>query len=664
MCLECLLARSASTRTRTYERLQSQYLNVSFSAWKQKMWTTLILLKRPQYLERSETLKHALTIHQAVSTRLPSAPMFSRTLAKGKTPSVCVIGGGFAGMRCAAVLMQHGVDITIVEARNRLGGRVSILTPLVGDLRLFIPLGRAEQSPWSSRRSVGLQVLHHDLVHPGSAKQAYSGPNWIHGTDHNPIMDLAVETGTITHSWGERQAVIDEQGHLMSEDEVAEYSEAMWATIADAFRYSESSSSIPPEQSLMDFLKGKMKENYPDGGSKDDLRKREAILRISEMWGAFVGTEIQRQSLRFFWLEEGIEGKNLFVASTYEKILRHVCASVTKARIKLDHRVVAVESEHTEGNVPKVKVKAANGWQHTFDEVVVTAPLGWLKRNKHVFEPPLPSRLSKAIDAIGYGRLDKVTRPRSCIIYIASAKSTKVYITFPSAFWDESLPSQSNSVDHFQPSLHSAPNTTATTAPLHHPNDATTASTNHYPGFTHWMRHSYAPKTNPHGWNIEGCNLASLPPSCAHPTLLFYIFDPCSSHIANLISSSPSPSHTTALLTNFFQPYFSRLPNYSPTSPSCIPSSIIATAWANDEFAGYGSYSNFQVGLEEGDKDIEVMREGMPERRVWLAGEHTAPFVALGTTTGAWWSGEKVAERILRAYGLVDGYGDGKESLV
>lgn len=53
------------------------------------------------------------------------------------------------------------------------------------------------------------------------------------------------------------------------------------------------------------------------------------------------------------------------------------------------------------------------------------------------------------------------------------------------------------------------------------------------------------------------------------------------------------------------------------------------------------------MGLEKGDEDVEVMRKGMPEQGVWLAGEHTGPFVALGTATGAYWSGEGVAKRIL-----------------
>lgn len=43
-----------------------------------------------------------------------------------------------------------------------------------------------------------------------------------------------------------------------------------------------------------------------------------------------------------------------------------------------------------------------------FDEVVVTAPLGWLKKNKSAFAPSLPQRLLSAIHSIGYGCLEKV----------------------------------------------------------------------------------------------------------------------------------------------------------------------------------------------------------------------------------------------------------------
>lgn len=174
---------------------------------------------------------------------------------------------------------------------------------------------------------------------------------------------------------------------------------------------------------------------------------------------------------------------------------------------------------------------------------------------------------------------------------------------------------------------------TATTAPIHQASNSDPSQSDddpsYYPGFTLFTAPSYASDTNPSQWNQESINLAALPGSTAHPTLLFYIFGPTALHIAKLLASHPSSEHHE-LLTNFFRPYYSRLPNYSLHEPLHQPRAILATAWANDELAGCGSYSNFQIGLEKGDEDIETMRRGMPERGVWLAGEHTAPFVALG----------------------------------
>jgi hypothetical protein len=53
-------------------------------------------------------------------------------------------------------------------------------------------------------------------------------------------------------------------------------------------------------------------------------------------------------------------------------------------------------------------------------------------------------------------------------------------------------------------------------------------------------------------------------------------------------------------------------------SIDCAPVSCIATNWIADEYAGFGSYSMFEVGLEEGDKDIEIMRDGLPGKVILL----------------------------------------------
>ncbi|KAI4615128.1 hypothetical protein J4E83_006852 [Alternaria metachromatica] len=510
----------------------------------------------------------------------------------GKIPHVCVVGAGVAGLRCADLLLKQGVKVTILEGRNRVGGRLC-------------------QSD-----GLGHRV---DL-----------GPNWIHGTDDNPILDLAKETKTTTMNWDGRQSVFDSQGNHMSDKDAAKNTERVWAIVEQAMKLSnETSTTIPAEKSLYDYFQEQVLEMFPN--KNDEAKKQQqTILQMAEMWGAFVGSPVQRQSLKFFWLEECIDGENLFVASTYDKVLKKIAEPALKdATMLFEHKVRRIISgEKTEDT--RVTVEVEGRQSMTFDEVIMTAPLGWLKRNLGAFVPELPKRLTDAVGSLGYGHLDKV------------------YISFPKAFWNEPITNDSTSPSASRDL--SKPNVTATTAPIHQATDSP-VNPAHYPGFTHWTHPTYASETNPESWDQEAVNLAALPEGSAHPTLLFYTFGPTSLHIAQLLASNPQTKHNT-LLDSFFAPYYTKLPNYNPKDPSCTPTAILATAWANDELAGYGSYCNFQVGLEKGDEDVETLRRGVPERGVWLAGEHCAPFVALGTVTGAYWSGEGVAKRVLQAYGL------------
>ena len=53
-----------------------------------------------------------------------SPAMLRRLMPKGRRPRVCIVGAGVAGMRCAQVLGEKGINVTVLEARNRTGGRV------------------------------------------------------------------------------------------------------------------------------------------------------------------------------------------------------------------------------------------------------------------------------------------------------------------------------------------------------------------------------------------------------------------------------------------------------------------------------------------------------------------------------------------------------------
>ncbi|TPX23246.1 hypothetical protein DIZ76_012572 [Coccidioides immitis] len=493
----------------------------------------------------------------------------SAALALPKSSHIGIIGAGLAGLRCADILLQKGARVTILEARDRIGGRIC-------------------------QSDIGGTPV--DL-----------GPNWIHGTENNPIVSISKHTKTVTHSWDGPQAIIDSSGRLLDAQDATKFSEFTWETIDKALDHSrKNAATIPPNLSLCDYIREELEKTTFSQSEK------EACMELSKSWGAYIGSPVDRQSLKFFFLEECLDGTNLFVASTYKDILQTAAEPALEgAKICLNDPVVSVKAEPRKPRVEHhVTVSTASGKEYVFDEVVATFPLGWLKKNKSVFSPPLSPRLSTAIDSISYGQLEKV------------------YVHFPEAFWNvEGIKEVSNASN-------SAEDEARHLALM--------------PGFTQFLNPNYVDRPAIPFWNQECLSLATLPKSCAHPTLLFYTYGPCAAHIVNKISSlSPESKEYFETLDGFLHPFYSRMPGYDPDSPSCKPIAFLATKWQLDPWAGNGSYSNFQVGLKEGDRDIEIMREAAGvERGLWFAGEHTAPFVALGTTLGPYWSGELVAEKI------------------
>lgn len=162
------------------------------------------------------------------------------------------------------------------------------------------------------------------------------------------------------------------------------------------------------------------------------------------------------------------------------------------------------------------------------------------------------------------------------------------------------------------------------------------------PGFTQWLSPAYANATNPDRWYHESVDLASIPGEEGHPTLLFYIHGDQSLQLTTDLAKLTELQKTEYLIAAF-KPYYSLLPCYAEDNANCKPVCFLATNWLADEFAGNGSYSNFPIGVETASEDIEIMREGLPGRGVWFAGEHTGPFIALGTVTSAYVSYHRIS---------------------
>ena len=105
--------------------------------------------------------------------------------------------------------------------------------------------------------------------------------------------------------------VYDENGHRIDAETAAQYSELVWGMIGEGFKYSnQNTASIPPEISLMDFLKSLVKEKGLDHTSS------KTVLQMARMWGDFVGEPIEKQSMKYFWLEECIEGGEPYIIAS------------------------------------------------------------------------------------------------------------------------------------------------------------------------------------------------------------------------------------------------------------------------------------------------------------------------------------------------------------
>ena len=205
--------------------------------------------------------------------------------------------------------------------------------------------------------------------------------------------------------------MFDGFGKAIPHEIATKCNEVLWSMISDAFNYSsEKSNSVPANMSLLDFFKERVASSVASFEDDPDklVMMEKTVLEMAQIWGAFVGTSVARQSLRFFWLEKSLDGEDVFVADTYKKILDRIAQpAIAKAFLKLENEATSTHTVQSDSAI-KVRVEILNHSAEDFDGVVVTATLGWLKRNKSIFHPPLTEELQSSIDAISYGQLDKV----------------------------------------------------------------------------------------------------------------------------------------------------------------------------------------------------------------------------------------------------------------
>jgi len=273
------------------------------------------------------------------------------------TPRVVVIGAGMAGLTAARALRHRGLAVTVLEARERIGGRI-----------------------WTSRQ-LGPPI---DL-----------GAAWIHGDEGNPLVKRAHSARLHTQAtdWAALR-LYDHDGQRLSDAELEQawrHVELVEASIAEAQQ------TASPKDSLAPLLTAA--RQGPLAGLSPRLRRAVEWLLQSAIESE-AGANYAQRSLAAYDSEDSFDGDDLLIREGYAALLGPLAEGLD---IRLGCPVIAIEHDGS-----GARVVCASAPPVDAEAVVVSVPLGVLKSGELSISPPLVRAQRAAIAKLGMGVLNKL----------------------------------------------------------------------------------------------------------------------------------------------------------------------------------------------------------------------------------------------------------------
>lgn len=289
----------------------------------------------------------------------------------GDLERVIIVGAGFAGLAAANALANAGVEVVVLEARERIGGRAK------------------------TRDFGGIPVD--------------QGCSWIHSPAGNPMTQWAEQLGVSATT----AEFADDIATFSGFD--AETGPLTPFEIVDTFIYTllfdngfdDLYASLGERPTLEDAILRFLDLQGLEGTA---LRRADAVLRyVNESSFAAAVNDISVDAFFDFPSNpNSYSGKDVFPSGGYRSLYEPLAAGVD---VRQGHRVTKVEYG-AEGVVVRTRVKSRRGRktrEFRGSHVIVTLPLGVLKAARTNFEPLLPIPKVRAIQRMGVGYLEKIS---------------------------------------------------------------------------------------------------------------------------------------------------------------------------------------------------------------------------------------------------------------
>lgn len=261
----------------------------------------------------------------------------------GKT--VIIIGAGISGLIAAKKLKENGFNVIILEAQDKVGGRLR------------------------TNRSLGIGFD--------------EGASWIHGIDGNPITSLAQQAGMTTfETVDESRKSFDIGGTLRT---TAAYDTAEYELYSILNSLMNNGNQTQSFQTVFNNL-------YP---TKANDRLWKFLLST---YVTFDCGDLDKLSSLLYNEGEEFGGAEKIATNGYDTIANYLANGLN---IQLNQRVSKVDYSDS-----KVKI-THNGIISESDYVLVTVPLGILKNNVIQFAPSLPTVKQNAIQKVGMNCVNK-----------------------------------------------------------------------------------------------------------------------------------------------------------------------------------------------------------------------------------------------------------------